>query len=355
MAIDLYAVRRVLCGSTSFLIDEARSHGGSLAFKGWALTGAEAAENFCFTVNGRPAERQRLGLASPSLERVFPFFSGSSSSGFDFEMDVRQSDLERGFVEVSLCDGVFLEPTNSWHTAYMPLSMDGFRIPDEAQLQRTQGNVSASRYVIYGFSTASRLKRILRTYFQLGLADVPRILDWGVGCGRVAQHMAEDGVQLIGCDIDRLNVQWCASNLAGEFFCNDLIPPLPVASGSIDLCYGISVFTHLTAEAALAWRDELARVVRPKGIVIVTIHGTTGIGRILDDGKFLSLARDGFDDSDPDPRLDEHLIDRNYYRATYQSPRSIREFFSEGFDVVDMLSGANALLQDFVVLQRRQG
>lgn len=353
MKNNLNAIRRILCGTTAFLIDDVNFIGDSVRLSGWALLGTEDPDAFAFTVNGRRVPDQKLGLSSPSLSKVFPFIPSSSTSAFTLTTAIESGDLERGLLEVSLTDSLFLEPTNPWHTAYVPVNDLGFRIPDADQLQRTQGNISKSRYLTYGFSTANRIQRILRTYFQRSASDFESILDWGVGCGRVAQHLFSAPRNFLGCDIDAENVEWCQKNLEGKYFTNDLSPPLPLDEGSVDLVYGISVFTHLSEESAKAWRDELARVVRQGGVAIITVHGTTGIGRILDDARLVALAYDGFDASMGDRRLDGKISSRDYYRATFQSPRNVREFFGECFDVIDIISGANALLQDFVVLRRK--
>jgi hypothetical protein len=48
------------------------------------------------------------------------------------------------------------------------------------------------------------------------------------------------------------------------------------------------VFTHLTAELQLAWRDELLRVLRPAGLLLLTTHGRSYLPRLDADerGRF---------------------------------------------------------------------
>ena len=47
-------------------------------------------------------------------------------------------------------------------------------------------------------------------------------------------------------------------------------PPLPFAAASFDAAYALAVFTHLGEDLAHAWMDELARVLRPGGHLLVT-------------------------------------------------------------------------------------
>lgn len=347
---SLNVVRRVLCGPSSFLVDDWKVGNGRIAAQGWCLTEYEGALEF--KVNGRWPEDQRVGISSPSLEKVFPFYPRAGQSAFTLSSSLLESDIERGYVEISLCDKVFGEPLNSWHSTRLPVSSDAFQVPDSGQLQRTQGNTSAARYLAYGSTVAGRIELILSRYFRRPVESLEVVVDWGVGCGRIARYFASRVDKFIGLDIDTDNIEWCKSNLPGSYIRNNLMPPLQLESASVDLLYGISVFTHLTHEAAVAWRDEIARVLRPGGICIITVHGLTGIGRILDDSRLTALAQNGFDASEGDRRLDSVLEDRQYYRATFQSPATTLEFFGSKFMVIDQIQGANALLQDFVVLTK---
>ena len=49
--------------------------------------------------------------------------------------------------------------------------------------------------------------------------------------------------------------------------------PLAMPADHFDFIYAISVFTHLREDYQDAWLEELARVARPDGIVLLTVHG----------------------------------------------------------------------------------
>jgi SAM-dependent methyltransferase len=69
-------------------------------------------------------------------------------------------------------------------------------------------------------------------------------------------------------------VRWCERNVQhARVSKNELSPPLDYESGSFDLCYAVSVFTHLTEAMQDAWLSELKRVIRPGGILLVTLSG----------------------------------------------------------------------------------
>jgi SAM-dependent methyltransferase len=89
-----------------------------------------------------------------------------------------------------------------------------------------------------------------------------------------------------GTDVSRDAVQWCRANLPfARFEPNDLAPPLGFDDAGFDLVYALSVFTHLTVDLQLAWRDELARVLRPGGYLLLTTHGRSYVPRLDEDER----------------------------------------------------------------------
>ena len=69
-------------------------------------------------------------------------------------------------------------------------------------------------------------------------------------------------------------VSWCARNLPfARVARNEPAPPTRYEAGAFGLTYALSVFTHLSFELQRAWIDELARITRPGGHLILTTHG----------------------------------------------------------------------------------
>lgn len=109
----------------------------------------------------------------------------------------------------------------------------------------------------------------------LELQRMERILDFGCGCGRVLRHLAETpGPALYGADVNGAAARWCARHLplAGALE-NRLAPPLELPAEHFDLIYAFSVFTHLPPALAEAWIDELGRVLRRGGVLVLSTHG----------------------------------------------------------------------------------
>ncbi|MDH4984422.1 class I SAM-dependent methyltransferase [Aminobacter anthyllidis] len=100
-------------------------------------------------------------------------------------------------------------------------------------------------------------------------------LDLGCASGRVLRHIALErpNCRAIGCDINRLHVEWCNSNLPANCiaFQNHSVPSLPLEDNSLDVVSAFSVFTHIEA-LETAWLAEIRRVLKPGGLAWLTVH-----------------------------------------------------------------------------------
>jgi SAM-dependent methyltransferase len=103
-----------------------------------------------------------------------------------------------------------------------------------------------------------------------------RILDWGCGPGRIVRHLPEilPNSEVFGSDYNKDYIDWCSSNLKNiKFITNELAPPINFQESFFDVIYGISIFTHLSKEMHYAWANELLRILKPGGILYLTMHG----------------------------------------------------------------------------------
>lgn len=114
--------------------------------------------------------------------------------------------------------------------------------------------------------------------------DVDTVLDFGCGCGRLLagwEHQRHKGMRLLGADINPKMIAFCQQNIAfAETITIGFEPPLPYYGDSVDLAYAASVFTHMELEPARLWAAELARIVRPKGTLVITFHGAHYISEL---------------------------------------------------------------------------
>lgn len=103
------------------------------------------------------------------------------------------------------------------------------------------------------------------------------VCEWGCGVGRILRHMRAVNAKIgrrIGLDYDKRMIDWCSKAIPDvEFVRNDLMPPTPITSASLDAVYSYSVFTHLSELAHHAWIAEMRRIIRPGGLLIFTTMG----------------------------------------------------------------------------------
>jgi SAM-dependent methyltransferase len=108
------------------------------------------------------------------------------------------------------------------------------------------------------------------------------VLDLGCGVGRVLAHLDDTGADLYGCDLNEDAISWCRAHLRGDFRTTNVDPPLPYPDRFFGLVYAISVLTHLPEKLQRKWIDELHRIVRLDGVVLVTTHGRSTTAMLTD-------------------------------------------------------------------------
>jgi SAM-dependent methyltransferase len=99
---------------------------------------------------------------------------------------------------------------------------------------------------------------------------------------------ARRDVDWLGCDPNAGAVAWAAEHLDGiEFFASPQAPPLDLPDASLDLVYAISIWSHFDERAGLGWIEEMRRLLRPGGRVVLTTHGIASIGSQVRSGAML--------------------------------------------------------------------
>jgi len=218
---------------------------------------------------------------------------------------------------------------------------DGTPLPPRRLMVRVAGTADADWFVRSGRAAYDAIAA------RVPLGGLDSVLDFGCGCGRVTRYWSAFAGDVAGSDLDGPAVAWCRTSLPfARFEQNRLEPPLAFGSESFDLVYALSVFTHLTAELQLAWRDELRRVLRPGGFLLVTTHGRSYLPKLDEEerGRFARgelVVRWG------------DVAGSNLCSA-YHPEAYLRERFAHGFALVELEpEGAKGNpTQDLVVLRK---
>jgi SAM-dependent methyltransferase len=222
-----------------------------------------------------------------------------------------------------------------------PQQAAGTPLPPRRLMVRVAGTADAGWFLRSGRDAYDAIAA------HVPLGEIGAVLDFGCGCGRVTRYWSEFAGSVAGSDLDAGAVDWCRGNLAfARFEVNALAPPLAFADESFDLVYALSVFTHLTAELQSAWRDELRRVLRPGGFLLVTTHGRAYLPRLEQD------ERERFERGELVVRWGD-VPGTNLCSAYHPEPY-VRGTFAQGFSVETLEpEGARGNpTQDLVLLRR---
>ena len=156
---------------------------------------------------------------------------------------------------------------------------------------------------------------------------------------------------LQGTDIDSDAIGWAASHLSSlaTFSVNGYLPDASFPKDHFDLIYSISVFTHLPEDMQFAWLSELARITRPGGVLLLTIHGIdlTSEAGAADNARsrlgndFSYIVGDGTKGLPA------------FYQNTFHSDKYIMENWTRYFDVRRIARRSITQHQDLVVGQKR--
>jgi SAM-dependent methyltransferase len=222
-----------------------------------------------------------------------------------------------------------------------PPSADGPPLPPRRLMVRVAGTADADWFLRSGRAAYDSVAA------HVPPAELESVLDFGCGCGRVTRYWSDFPGSVSGSDVSGKAVEWCRENLPfARFEQNALAPPLVFDEESFDLVYALSVFTHLTEELQLAWRDEVHRVLRPGGRLLLTTHGGSYVPR-LESGE-----RERFERGELVVRWGD--APGTNLCSAYHPERYLRETFAHGFSFLALEpEGARGNPTQDVVLLRR--
>ncbi|MFG1403771.1 class I SAM-dependent methyltransferase [Xanthobacter sediminis] len=205
-----------------------------------------------------------------------------------------------------------------------------------------------------------------------------RLLDFGSGWGRILRPFMRDvhPSNIFGVEPNSARIVTARNhNPYVNFIQSRYLPPLPVASDSVDYIVAWSVFSHIDEFSTRKWFGEFHRILRPGGVLAVTtqrldfietceaIRARKQAGETLSHPWHEALAR-----SFVDVEACKSAFERGEYLhsatsgaipklgARYGeaiiSPNFVKRELCEGFDFIDYVDNPNRLPQALIVMQK---
>ena len=203
-----------------------------------------------------------------------------------------------------------------------------------------------AEYYYDGYETAKELADLIKKNISLSSGD--KVLDWGSGPGRISRHLPLllPGNPVYATDYNQKYMDWCKHNIDNVCFSlNSIEPPLNYENNGFAAVIGLSIFTHLSARGHNQWIDELCRVTRKNGGLIITTQG-----KAYRD-KLLKSERRQFDRGE--------IVVRGNYRqghrlySSFQSKEAIMELVKNKFTIAEYIEGNKPGEQDLWVLVKQ--
>lgn len=230
---------------------------------------------------------------------------------------------------------------------------DGLKYPSPTLRWRVHGAFDLASFIRVGQRDCQDICSILEKN-NLSIGGFNSLLEFGCGCGRVLRHIRKlsANAEIFGTDIDPEGIAWCQDNIKpATFTVNPFTPPSAFSDGQFDFVFAISVFTHLDEELQNVWLAELKRIVRPGGILLLTVHGEACYQDLAQSVKDL-IASQGilFRVAQTGKLKVDGLPD--FYQNTYHDKGYVLREWGKLFTVLDYVERGINDHQDAVLLRR---
>ena len=232
---------------------------GDIYLEGWAvdINPEEKVEKISVLINGKEVES-----CCPKHD--------SQTQRYQWSFTINSQDL-------SADDIILVKIINNFHLERVIYPANTILLlPPSHLLLRISGNPSAKAFI----SSFDDLRYTVKNYLQtagFNFNQFDNILDFGCGVGRYLMAFEPEllpNQKLFGCDVFAECAEWCQENIKfATVKHNDIQPPLPFENNQFDLINAISVFTHLSIDLQHLWAWDIYRVLRPGGILFMTLHG----------------------------------------------------------------------------------
>jgi SAM-dependent methyltransferase len=223
-----------------------------------------------------------------------------------------------------------------------------------------RGSAAAGGSMYYADLVADALRES-----GLDLADARRGLDFGCSSGRVVRVLAAayPDIEWHGSDPIPEAIHWARENLPGiAFEVGPERPPLPYDEGQFDFAFAISIWSHFAEPAAVAWLEEMRRIIRPGGLLVMTTAGHWTVAHDFERGlrgaeqlseAVAALYRRGFWFKDEFGEGGDHGIANPDWGTAFMTPDWLLARATPRWRLALFAPGRVEDAQDLYVLERR--
>ncbi|MEH1934005.1 MAG: class I SAM-dependent methyltransferase [Nostoc sp.] len=334
-------------------IDKVRVDQDLIEIDGWILK-ENLSATYSVQVNGAVMETVST-YNRPDVVEAFQNL-GDLSFVYGFKANISVSKIDRQeYFDQGLRFELYRTPTSKEVIApsfYYPNDsiIGRYPLPDNEQVYRVYGSNDVHIYIKNGYTHFQRMRDLFLSLFTN--SKKLRVLDWGCGCAGLGRYFIDDSYfEYFGCDIDGENIQWCKNFIAENAF-SEVLPktPTPYPDGEFDLIFGISVFSHLNEENQFLWLEELHRLLKRNGFLLVSILGTQAISKIQSP-LCLDILEKGFVFSSSDHKIGEIIDDQSYYGTAYHTIDYVMENWTKDFSLYQYTQSFLGH-QDLVILKK---
>jgi len=200
------------------------------------------------------------------------------------------------------------------------------------------------------------------------------VLDWGGSSGRSISMMkaAFPNIEAHVGDPIRKSINWVNKNLKTvgvTGYVSPINPPTHYAKEKFDLIFAISIWSHYNfgsgvdgeKSSALRWLEEMRRIIKPNGYLVITTHGYVAMySKVTDDGGVTgNLIQKSFEkgtghfyvaafpenvDWDPDTQNPD-------WGMSWVDPSWLAKIIAEQWTIAVLSNGRSDCLQDTLVLR----
>jgi SAM-dependent methyltransferase len=122
------------------------------------------------------------------------------------------------------------------------------------------------------FYTRCKVPLLLEAFDRVRTEQALRVLDVGCGVGLIHPYLAPSVDELHGIDVSQQSILLAGRSNPSVHYLAHQGHTLPYDDGTFDCAYAICVLHHVPPEQWGGFISEMARVVRPDGIVLIIEH-----------------------------------------------------------------------------------